>query len=211
MGIREEDLKGKGNIFPGWQKLISHHLRCLRQGWYFGRGRQWGEGDVWFRHTRKYVEQRFSRKSTLEMHYVACWFSRCNSCRFTSKFLIYLEALKKKKVKHSSFYLLYLLLFLLYQFMYCCSSRKSCFKAGHLPCNMHASLGSPQNQVLIMNSIFTSHIVSTGIGKRKKKKVFGLLEYRISSWGEMNWKLIFREEKLSISSAIISYYWFVWL
>lgn len=39
---------------------------------------------------------------------------------------------------------------------------------------MDAPIGSPQNQILIMNSIFTSHIVSTGIERQKKKKVFGL-------------------------------------
>lgn len=34
---------------------------------------------------------------------------------------------------------------------------------------MYAPIGSPQNQVLIMNSIFTSHVVSIGIGKKKPK------------------------------------------
>lgn len=77
------------------------------------------------------------------------------------------------------FYLLRLFsLFLLYQSSYSSGSRKSCYKAGHLPCNVYAPTGSPQNQVLITNSIFTSHIVSIGI---EKKRSLGLLEYRISS------------------------------
>lgn len=71
-------------------------------------------------------------------------------------------------------------LFLFYQFSYSCGSRKSCYKAGHLPCNLYAPIGSPQNQVLIMNSIFTSHIVSTKIGKEKKKRLLACknIEFR---------------------------------